>query len=227
MKHQFWVTIPHLVGFEMYKYCKCISMLIYIYIMGFPGGSVLKNLPSNAETTGNVSSIPGSGRLPRGGNGKPLQYSWLLWSEKLGRLQSTGSQTVGCDWELTPPKDVLFYYRRLIYKSRKSRKTCKFGLGIENEAGQRLIEFCQENAVVIANTLVQQHKRRRYTWTLPDGQYRIRLIIFFAAKDGEALYSQQKQDRNLTVAQFTNSLLPNSDWKWRKEGKPLDHSGMT
>ena len=49
--------------------------------------------------------------------------------------------------------------------------TAKFGLGIWNEAGQRLIEFCQENALVIANTLFQQHKRRLYTWTSPDGQY--------------------------------------------------------
>ena len=49
--------------------------------------------------------------------------------------------------------------------------TGKFGLEIQNEAGQRLIEFCQENALVIANTLFQQHKRRLYTWTSPDGQY--------------------------------------------------------
>ena len=49
--------------------------------------------------------------------------------------------------------------------------TGKFGLGIQNEAGQRLIEFCQENALVIANTLYQQHKRRLYTWTSPDGQH--------------------------------------------------------
>ena len=55
----------------------------------------------------------------------------------------------------------------------------------------------------------------------------IRLIIFFAAKDGEALYSQQKQDQELTVAQIMNSLLPNSDSNWRKQGKLLDHSGMT
>ena len=54
----------------------------------------------------------------------------------------------------------------------------------------------------------------------------IRLIIFFAAKDGEALYSQQKQDQELTVAQIMNSLLPNSGINWRKQGKPLDHSGM-
>ena len=55
---------------------------------------------------------------------------------------------------------------------------------------------------------------------------KIRLIIFFAAKDGEALYGQ-KQDRELTVAQIMNSLLPNSDLNRRKWGKPLDHSGMT
>ena len=55
----------------------------------------------------------------------------------------------------------------------------------------------------------------------------IRLIIFFAVKDGEALYSKQKQDQELTVAQIMNSLLPNSDLNRGKEGKLLDHSGMT
>ena len=50
--------------------------------------------------------------------------------------------------------------------------TCKFGLGVQNEAGQRLIDFCQENALVIANTLFQQHKRRLYTWTSPEGHSR-------------------------------------------------------
>ena len=68
--------------------------------------------------------------------------------------------------------------------------TGKFGLGMWNEAGQRLIEFCQENALVIANTLFQQHKRILYTWTSQMVNTEIRLIIFFAAKDGEALYSQ-------------------------------------
>ena len=65
--------------------------------------------------------------------------------------------------------------------------------------------------------LFQEHKKRLYTWTSPDGQYEIRLIIFFAANDGEALYSQQKQDQGLTVAQIMNSLLPNSNLK--KVGK--------
>ena len=56
---------------------------------------------------------------------------------------------------------------------------------------------------------------------------KIKLIIFCAAKDGEALDSQQKQDLELTVAQIMNTLLPNSDLNWRKWGKTLDHSGMT
>ena len=54
---------------------------------------------------------------------------------------------------------------------KKHGVTGKFGLGIQNEGGQRLIEFCQENALVIENTLFQQHKRRLYTWTSPDGQH--------------------------------------------------------
>ena len=92
--------------------------------------------------------------------------------------------------------------------------TGKFGLGVRNEAGQKLIEFCQENALVIANTLFQQHKRRLYTWHHQMVNTKIILIIFFASKDREALYSQelsQKQDRELTVAQTMKSLLPNSD----------------
>ena len=89
--------------------------------------------------------------------------------------------------------------------------TGKFGLAVQNEAGQSLIEFCQENTLVIANSLFQQHKRRLYTWYHQMVDTTIRLIIFFAAKDGEALYSQQKQDQELTVAQIMNSLLPNSD----------------
>ena len=116
--------------------------------------------------------------------------------------------------ELTSKKDVLFIigdWNAKVGSQETPGVTGKFGLGIWNKAGQRLIDFCQENALVITNTLFQQHKRRFYTWTSPDGQHRNQMIIFFAAKDGEALYSQQKQDQELTVAQIMNSLLPNSD----------------
>ena len=76
--------------------------------------------------------------------------------------------------ELTPKKDVLFIigdWDAKVGSQETPGATGKFGLGVQNEAGQRLIEFCQENALVIANTLFQQHKRRLYTWTSPDGQH--------------------------------------------------------
>ena len=76
--------------------------------------------------------------------------------------------------------------------------------------GKRLAEFCQENTLVIANTLFQQHKRRLYTWTSPDGQHQNQIHYILCSKDGEAVYSQEKQDRELTVALIKNSLLPNS-----------------
>ena len=77
--------------------------------------------------------------------------------------------------ELTPKKDVLFIIGDWNAKLRSQETpgvTGKFGLGVQNEAGQSLIEFCQENALVIANTLFQQYKRRLYTCTSPDGHYR-------------------------------------------------------
>ena len=76
--------------------------------------------------------------------------------------------------ELTPKKDVLFIIgdcNAKVGSQETPGVTGKFGLGVQNEAGQRLIEFSQENALVIANTLFQQHKRRLYTWTSPDDQH--------------------------------------------------------
>ena len=75
--------------------------------------------------------------------------------------------------ELIPPKDVIFTigdWNAKIESQEIPGVTGKFGLGVQNEAGQRLIEFCQENTLIIANTLFQQHKRSLYTWTSPDGQ---------------------------------------------------------
>ena len=74
--------------------------------------------------------------------------------------------------ELTPIKDILFIMgnrNSKVESQERAGVTGKFGPGIQNEAAQRLIEFCQENALFIANTLFQQHKRRLYTWTSPDG----------------------------------------------------------
>ena len=76
--------------------------------------------------------------------------------------------------EITPKKDVLFIIEDRNGKLENQEipgLIGKFGLGVQNEAGQRLTESCQENALLIASTLFQQHKRRFYTWTSPDGQY--------------------------------------------------------
>ena len=76
--------------------------------------------------------------------------------------------------ELTPKKDVLFIigdWNAKVGSQEIPGVTGKFGLGVQNEAGQRLTEFCQQNTMIVANTLFQQHKRRLYMWTSQDGQY--------------------------------------------------------
>ena len=116
--------------------------------------------------------------------------------------------------ELTPQKDVLFItgdWNAKVESQETPGVTGKFGLGGQNEAGQRLTEFCQENTLIIANTLFHNTREDSTHGHHQMVNTEIRLIIFFAVNDGEALYSQQKQDQELTVAQIMNSLLPNSD----------------
>ena len=84
--------------------------------------------------------------------------------------------------ELTPKNDILFIigdWNAKVGNQETLGVTGKFGLRVQNEAGQRLIDFCQENALVIANTLFQQHKRTLYMWTSPDGQYLNQIAFFF------------------------------------------------
>ena len=106
--------------------------------------------------------------------------------------------------ELTPKKDVLFIivdWNAKVGSQELPGVTGKFGLGVENEAGQRPTEFYQENTLVIANTLFQQHM---CCWMV---NTKSRLITFFAVEDREAPYSQQKEDLELTVPQIMGSLL--------------------
>ena len=113
--------------------------------------------------------------------------------------------------EITPKKDVLFIiggWNAKVWSQETPGITGKFDLGVQNEAGWRLIEFCQENTLVTANTFFQQHKRlcthRHHQMVNTE----IRLIIFFAVKDAEAPHSQQKQDQELTVAPvFTTAIF--------------------
>ena len=123
--------------------------------------------------------------------------------------------------ELTPKKDVLFIigdWNAKVGSQETPGVTAKFGLGIRNEAGQRLIEFCQENALVIVKTLFQQHKRRLYTWTSPDCQHKNQIDYILCSQEGEALYSQQKQDQELTGSDH-ELLIAKFRLKLKKVGK--------
>ena len=106
--------------------------------------------------------------------GKPFNITVI---QAYGLVGTNNTEEAEVEWfyedlqdllELTPQKDVLFIigdWNAKVGSQESPGVTGKFGLGVQNEAGQRLIEFCQENALVIANTLFQQHKRRLYTWT--------------------------------------------------------------
>ena len=115
--------------------------------------------------------------------------------------------------EVTPKKDVLIIgdWNAKVGSQETPGVTGKFGLGMQNEAGQRLIEFCQENILVIANTLFQQHMRRLYTWTSPDGQHRNHIDYILCSQRWRSSIQAAKKDWELTVAQIMYSLLPNSD----------------
>ena len=101
--------------------------------------------------------------------------------------------------------------------------TGKFGLGMRNEAGQKLIELCQENALVIANTLFQKHKRSLYTWTSPDGQYRNQIDCILCSQRWRHVIQSTKtrpgadcgSDHELLIAKFRLELK-----KVRKTTRP-------
>ena len=97
--------------------------------------------------------------------------------------------------ELTPKKDVLFIigdWNAKVGGQETPGVTGKFGLRVQNETGQRQIEFCQENSLVIANTLFQQHKRRLYTWPSQDGQQN-QIDYILCSQRWRALYSQKNK----------------------------------
>ena len=112
--------------------------------------------------------------------------------------------------ELTHKKDVIFLtgdWNAKVGSQETPGVTGKFGLGVRNEAGQRLIEFCLENTLVIANTLFQQHKRRLYTWTSPDGQHRNQIDYILCSQRGRSSIQSAKTIWELTRAQVMSYLL--------------------
>ena len=119
--------------------------------------------------------------------------------------------------ELTTKKDVLFIigdWNAKVGSQETPEVTGKFGPGVQNEAGQRLIEFCQENTLVIENTLFQQHKRRFYTWTSPDGQHRNQIDYILCSQRWRSSIQSVKtrpgadcgSDHELLIANFRLNL---------------------
>ena len=116
--------------------------------------------------------------------------------------------------ELIPKEDTLFIvgdWNEKVGSQEIPGVTGKFGLEIRNEAGQRLIEFCQENALVIANTLFQQHKRRLHIWPSPDGQYRNQIYYILCSQRWRSSIQSAKTRPGTDCGSDHDSLLPNSD----------------
>ena len=116
--------------------------------------------------------------------------------------------------ELTPKKVVLFIIGDRITKVGSQETpgiTGKFGLRVQNEAGQRLIEFCQENALVIANTHFQQHMRRFYTWTSPDGQHRNQIDYILCRQKWRSSIQSAKTRPGADCGSDHEFLIANSD----------------
>ena len=116
--------------------------------------------------------------------------------------------------ELTPKKDVLFIigdWNANVERKETPGETGKFGFGVQNEAGQRLIEFCQEDALVIANTLFQQLKRRLYTWTSPDGQHQNQIDYVLCSQRWRSSIQSTKTRLGVDCGSDHELLIANSD----------------
>ena len=124
--------------------------------------------------------------------------------------------------ELTPKKDILFIigdWNAKVGSQETSGVTGKFCLGMRNEAGQRLIEFCQENTLVIANTLFQQHKRRLSTWTSPDGQHQNQIDYILCSQKWRSTIQSAKTRPGADCGSDHELLIDKFRLKLKKVGK--------
>ena len=171
------------------------------------------------------SNSPGPGNSPR-------RLPWVLWSTRLS-LWLSPFPPFNCykwisvdlqDLELTPKKKkrCTFHHRRLDAKVRSQEipgVSGKFGLGVQNEAGWRLTEFYQENTLVIANTLFQQHKWWLYTWTSPDGQYQNQIDYILYSRRWRSSISSVKTRPGADCGSDHELLYAKSRLKLKKVGK--------
>ena len=122
----------------------------------------------------------------------------------------------------TPKKDVFFIigdWNAKVLSQETPGVTVKFGLGIRNEAVQRLIEFCQENVLVIANSLFQQHKRRLYTWTSPGGQHQNQIDYILCSQRWRSSIQSAKTRPGVDCGSDHELLIGKFRFKLKKVGK--------
>ena len=161
--------------------------------------------------------------------GPPYNKDASLWNSKLYTFSITEIQVCApisnaeeAEWfyedlqdlrELTPPKDVLFMignWNAKVGIQEMPRVIGKFALEVQNETGQRLTQFCQEDTLVIANTLFQQQKRRLYTWTSPDGQHQNQIDYILCSQRGRNSIQSAKNKTG--------------SWLWLRSWTPYCHS---
>ena len=128
--------------------------------------------------------------------------------------------------ELTPKKDVLFIigdWKAKVGSQETLGVTGKFGLGVQNKAGKRLIEFCQENTLVVAKTHFQQHKKRLYTWTTPDGQCRNQIVYILCSQRWKSSIQSAKTRRGVDCGSDHELLIAKFRFKLKKVRKTSRH----
>ena len=152
--------------------------------------------------------------------GSPIP--WILQARTLEWVAISFSRSFRTNTQKRCP----FHYRGLECKSRKSRNTWsnqQIWPRSTDEAEQRLIEFCQENALVIANNLFQQHKRRLYTWTSPDSQHQNQIDYILCSQRWRSSIQSKKTRPGADCGSDHELLLKNSDLNWSRENHYVIH----
>ena len=148
----------------------------------------------------------------------------------LKKLKLNSSEDLQDLLELTPKKDVLFITgdgKPKVWSQEIPGVTGIFGLGVHNEAGQRLTKFFQDNTLVIENTLFQQHKRRLYTWTSTDGQHRNQIDYIICSRRWRSSIQSADTRQRLDRGSDQEPLIAKFRFKLKKVVKTIEYSVMT
>ena len=205
----FWrplFSLPQYTYWLPRSYIHPICKILYPVSM-FPKASIHYNINSKSQSSS---------------KSKQLKRSKFHLIDYLNQIQVTKYKDLQDLLELTPKKICPFHYRGLECKCKSQETpevTSKFGLGVQNEAGQRLTESCQENALVIANTLFQQHKRRLYTWTSSDGRHQNQIDYILCSQRWRSSIHSAKTRLGADCGSHHEHLIAKFRLKLKKVGK--------